>query len=123
MLIIGKTLKGERYENPFFELAHIGLLGLVGTERIFIAGTQRDETNFQFPEGVALRLPGDTVYDLNSHYINLLGTETMHGEVYVNIHTIPSEDVKYEAKVLLSYNNDINVPPGTTRTTGYDWAC
>ncbi len=104
-----------------FELAHIGLLGLVGTERIFITGTQRDETNFRFPEGVALRLPGNTVYDLNSHYINLLGTETMHGEVYVNIHTIPPEKVKYEAKVLLVYNNDINVPPGTTRTTGYDW--
>ena len=104
-----------------FELAHIGLLGIVGTERIFITGTQRDETNFQFPEGVALRIPGGTVYDLNSHYINLLGTETMQGEVYVNIHTIPPEEVEYEAKVLLVYNNDINVPPGTTRTTGYDW--
>ncbi len=104
-----------------FELAHIGLLGLVGTERIFIAGTQTDETNMQFPEGVALHIPGDTVYDLNSHYVNLLGAETVHGEVYVNIHTIPPEEVEYEAKVLLVYNNDINVPPGTTRKTGYDW--
>ena len=50
-----------------------------------------------------------------------LGTDTMHGEVYVNIHTIPPEEVEYEAKVLLVYNLDINVLPGTTRTTGYDW--
>ena len=104
-----------------FDLAHIGMLGLVGTERFFIMGTQTDDTRFQFPEGVALRLPGDTVYDLNSHYINLLGAEMMHGEAYVNIYTLPPEEVKYEAKELLVYNNDINVPPGTTRVTGLDW--
>lgn len=103
------------------ELAHIGLIGLVGTERFFITGTQTIDTNFRFPEGVALRLPGDTVYDLNSHYINLLGTETMHGEVYVNLYTLPPEQVKYEAKELLVYNNDINVPLGITRLTRLDW--
>ena len=104
-----------------FDLTHIGMIGLVGIERFFITGTQTDDTNFRFPEGVALRLPGNTVYDLNSHYINLLGSETIHGEVYVNIYTIPPEEVKYEAKELLVYNNNINVPPGTTRVTGLEW--
>ena len=104
-----------------FDLAHIGTFGIIGVERFLIAGSQTADTSFQFPEGVALRLPGNAVYDLNSHYINLLGTETMHGEVYVNIYTIPPEEVKYEAKVFLVHNYNINVPPGTTRSTALDW--
>ena len=104
-----------------FDLAHIGTFGIIGVERFLIAGSQTADTSFRFPEGVALQLPGDGVYDLNSHYINLLGTETMHGEVYVNIYTIPPEEVKYEAKVFLAHNYDINVPPGTTRVTASDW--
>ena len=104
-----------------FDLAHIGTLGIIGAERFLIAGSQTADTSFQFPEGVALRLPGNAIYDLNSHYINLLGTETMHGEVYVNIYTIPPEAVKHEAKVFLVHNYDILVPPGTTRMTAADW--
>ena len=104
-----------------FDLAHIGTFGIIGVERFLIAGSQTADTSFRFPEGVALRLPGNAVYDLNSHYINLLGTETMHGEVYVNIYTIPPEEAKYEAKVFLAHNYNINVPPGTTRVTALDW--
>ena len=104
-----------------FDLAHIGTLGIIGVERFLIAGSQTADTSFRFPDGVALRLPGNAIYDLNSHYINLLGTETMHGEVYVNIYTIPPEEVKHEAKVFLAHNYNINVPPGTTRMTGLDW--
>ena len=104
-----------------FDLAHIGTLGIIGVDRFLIGGSQTAETSFRFPKGVALRLPGNAVYDLNSHYINLLGTETMHGEVYVNLYTLPPEDVKYEAKVFLAHNYNIDVPPGTTRVTALDW--
>ena len=106
----------------FDNIAHIGTFGLIGIDRFLIAGSQTADTGFRFPEGVALRLPGNGVYDLNSHYINLLGTEVMHGEVYVNIYTIPPEEVKYEAEVFLVYNNNINVPPGTARMTELDWS-
>ena len=105
-----------------FDLSHIGTFGIIGVERFLIAGSQTADTSFRFPEGVALRLPGNAVYDLNSHYINLLGTEMMHGEVYVNIYTIPPEEVKYEAKVFLAHNYNINVPSGTTRATAADWS-
>ena len=104
-----------------FDLAHIGTFGVIGVDRFLIGGSQTADTSFRFPKGVALQLPGNAVYDLNSHYINLLGTETMHGEVYVNIYTIPPEEVKYEAKVFLAYNYNINVPPGATRATALDW--
>ena len=91
------------------------VFGVFGRDRLFVIGTQTDDTLFKFPEGVGLRMPGDTVYDLNSHYINLLGDETLLGETYVNIYTIPEEEVEYEAFEMFYSNRTINVPPGTTR--------
>lgn len=96
-------------------------LGNLGTHRFFVAGTQTEDFSFEFPEGVALRLPGDTLFDLNSHYINLLGTETLIGEAYINIHTLPPEEVKHEAREIFVSNTEINVPPGFTRVTKMDW--
>ena len=96
-------------------------LGNFGIDRLFVVGTQTDDTVFDFPDGVALRLPGDTVYDLNSHYINLLGDEVLLGETYVNLYTIPEEEVRYEAVEIFVSNRDINVPPGATRVAKMDW--
>ena len=97
------------------------VFGFFGVDRLFVIGTQTDDTVFEFPEGVGLRMPGNTVYDLNSHYINLLGDETLTGETYVNIYTIPEEDVKYEAVEIFVSNRSINVPPGTTRVAKLTW--
>ncbi len=97
------------------------VFGIFGGDRLFVVGTQTDDTLFEFPEGVALRLPGNTVYDLNSHYINLLGDETLIGETYVNIYTIPEEEVQYEALEIFFSNRAINVPPGTTRVAKLTW--
>ena len=97
------------------------VFGVFGADRLFVVGTQTDDTLFQFPEGVGLRMPGDTIYDLNSHYINLLGDETLLGETYVNIYTIPEEEVRYEAVEIFVNNRSINVPPGTTRVSKMTW--
>lgn len=97
------------------------VFGVFGGDRLFVVGTQTDDTQFQFPEGVGLRLPGDTVYDLNSHYINLLGDEPLIGETYVNIYTIPEEEVQYEAVEIFVSNRSINVPPGATRLAKMTW--
>lgn len=96
-------------------------LGNFGTHRYFVAGTQSEGYSFEFPEGVALRLSGDTLFDLNSHYINLLGTETLIGEAYINIYTLPPEEVKHEAIEIFVSNTEINVPPGLARVTKMDW--
>ena len=114
---------GVNPEDPFRELdpEDPQVLGNFGIDRLFVVGTQTDDTLFQFPEGVGLRLPGNTVYDLNSHYINLLGKETLIGETYVNIYTIPEEEVKYEAIEIFVSNRGINVPPGLTRVTKLTW--
>ena len=109
--------------DPFRELdpEDPQVLGNFGVDRLFVVGTQTDDTLFEFPEGVGLRMPGDTVYDLNSHYINLLGDETLIGETYVNIYTIPEEEVQYEAIEIFVSNRSINVPPGVTRVSKMTW--
>ena len=109
--------------DPFRELdtEDPQVLGNFGVDRLFVVGTQTDDTLYEFPEGVGLRLPGDTVYDLNSHYINLLGDEPLIGETYVNIYTIPEEEVQYEAVEIFVSNRSINVPPGTTRVAKLTW--
>ena len=114
---------GVNSEDAFRELdpEDPQVLGNFGVDRLFVVGTQTDDTLFQFPEGVGLRLPGDTIYDLNSHYINLLGDETLLGETYVNIYTIPEEEVQYEAVEIFVNNRDINVPPGFTRVSKMTW--
>lgn len=96
-------------------------LGNIGLHRFFVAGTQTKDTSFAFPEGVAMRLPGDTLFDLNAHFINLLGDETLLGEVYINLYTLPAERVEYEALELFLNNQAINVPPGFSRVTKLDW--
>ena len=96
-------------------------LGNLGLHRFFVAGTQTKDTAFAFPEGVAMRLLGDTLFDLNAHFINLLGDETLLGEVYINLYTLPPEDVEYEALELFINNQTIHVPPGFSRVTELDW--
>ena len=98
------------------EGGHLALL-----DRLPVIGSQRAETAIRFPEDVALRIAGDTVFDMNSHYVNLLGTDTLIGETYVNLWTLPPEDVKYEAKGFAASNKDIEVPPGTTRVVEGQW--
>ena len=96
-------------------------LGNFGVHRVYIMGTQTGEkTVYQFPDGVALRLAGDTVFDLNAHFVNLLGTDAIEGEVYVNLFTIPPEAVEHEVVEIFSANADLFVPPGTTRVAKRD---
>ena len=95
---------------------HLALL-----DRLPIIGSQRAETTIRFPENVALRIAGDTVFDMNSHYVNLLGTEELIGETYVNLWTLPPEAVKHEVRVFAVSNKDIEVLPQTTSIVEGEW--
>ena len=112
-------------QDSFRELEPLNpqALGNFGVHRVWIGGTQTGEkTTFEFPKGVALRLAGDTIYDLNAHFVNLLGTETLIGEAYVNLYTVPPEEVEYEAiEIFASVKlGDINIPPGEIRVVKRD---
>ena len=89
-------------------------LGQLFPFRFFI-GTQTPYVRFQFPEGVALRLPPGSGFDLNSHSVNRTG-ETMVGEVYTNVYTVDPSEVQYVAQPGNFNNDDLLLPPNQVTT-------
>lgn len=84
-----------------------------------LCGAQTPEFTQQFPPGVAVKVPANATFDMNSHYFNLTNN-TIFGEVYLNIHTIPLDSVTE----LLEYDdidNDENLflPAGEETTIEY----
>ncbi len=69
-----------------------------------------------FPDGASIRFTKDTRFDLNSHYINLNGEETLLGEVYVNIFFADPDEVRSEVKPIFDFGGTIFVPPNQTTT-------
>ena len=86
----------------------------------FFAGTQTPRFDYEFPKGVALRLPANTGLDLNTHYVNR-GEEAFEGEVYMNLHTIEKADVEHEAKIINFNSTDIELPPNKITTLTRDF--
>ncbi|MCE2439110.1 MAG: hypothetical protein J4F39_06765 [Candidatus Latescibacteria bacterium] len=110
-------------ENPpppgVRDLDPIEALGIFRKQ--FVVGSQSPKAVFDFPDGTAIPMPADATYELNSHFVNASGENTLIGEVYVNLHTIPADSVNVVAKPIFVSNFGIRVPPGQTATTGQDW--
>jgi len=82
---------------------------------VFVVGTQTPHFDYQFPDGVALKIPADYALDFNSHYVNKQGIP-IDGEVYVNLYTVPEASVTKTAIALNLGNNALNLP-ANQRTT------
>lgn len=81
----------------------------------FVIGTQTRKTEYRFPAGVALKVKARKGFDLNSHYVNR-SNERKIGEVSVNLHTIPKEQVERVAENLFESYQDIVLPPNQITT-------
>lgn len=81
----------------------------------FVAGTQWPRLQYQFPEGVALRIPAQSGFDLNSHYANK-SDQSISGEVYANLHTVDISEVAHVAEVLQLNNQNFTLPAGQVTT-------
>ncbi|MFY0599668.1 MAG: hypothetical protein JXR03_08345 [Cyclobacteriaceae bacterium] len=86
----------------------------------FVSGTQWPRMNYSFPEGVALEIPANSGFDMNSHYANRTN-EVMIGEVYGNLHTVDRDQVENVAKILNLNYDEFRLPAGrvTTITKSY----
>lgn len=78
---------------------------------VFWAGTQTQEYDYRFPEGIALRIPANYSFDFNSHYVNKTAGK-IPGEVYVNLYKMPKEQVKIVANALNLGNESFSLPAG-----------
>ncbi len=81
----------------------------------FVAGTQLKDSDYHFPEGVALRIPTDAGFDLNSHYVNRTD-EVKAGEVSINLHTVPKSEVRHVARNIFESYQDFRLPPQEVTT-------
>ena len=82
---------------------------------VFFAGSMRQESDYTFPEGVALRVRANSGIDLNAHYVNRTGSE-YPGEAYANLYTVPAASVARVVRTLNCGNTSIELPPNR-RTT------
>ncbi|MFT4834330.1 MAG: hypothetical protein ACJAVY_002514 [Marinoscillum sp.] len=86
----------------------------------FVAGTQVPKLRYNYPAGVALQVPANTGFDLNSHYANKKDV-AVTGEVYANVYTTEASEVEHVAKILNLNNDNFFLPAGkvTTITKSY----
>jgi hypothetical protein len=87
--------RGEYFQQRFSEMSG----------RIFLIGSQLKSETIEFPQGMAMRIPGTWLLDLNSHYTN--GTrDTTRGEVLLNLHsTTPDKVQTYVQPLELGFYN------------------
>lgn len=80
-----------------------------------IAGSQstHGDSMVDLPDGVAVKIPGGAVLLMNTHYLNA-SPEPRQTTARINLYTVPKEEVKTEAGVMLLYNPFIRVPAGGT---------
>jgi hypothetical protein len=74
--------------------------------QLFAIASQTAEMNYQFPEGVALKMRAHQKLDVNVHYVNK-GTASIEGECYINIIKTDRSRVVHEAKAIYFSTEDI----------------
>ena len=105
------TVRDIRNPDGSMNMANMLVMGC----HVFLAGSMTQQSNYVFPPGTALRLPAGTSIDLNVHYANKT-TNTVPGEAYVNLYTVPASQVTHALSTLNLANTGLTIPAGK-RTT------
>ncbi|MEJ1238378.1 hypothetical protein WBG78_09625 [Chryseolinea sp. T2] len=96
------TVRDLRNENG----SYIGETVSQMEYQLFAIASQTAEMNYQFPEGVALKMPAHQKLDVNVHYVNK-GTTPIEGECYINVIQTDPSQVVHEAKAIYFSTEDI----------------
>ena len=86
----------------------------------YVIGTQLRNSEYELPEGVALRLPPNYSLDINSHYVNYTD-DVMQGEISVNLHSVDPSEVDHIAKNIFLNNTSFYLPPQQESTISKTW--
>ncbi len=86
----------------------------------FVFGTQWRSMDYSFPPGVALRIPANAGFDLNSHYVNRT-SYMFEGEVGFNLHTVPESEVEFVAENIFLSNQSFQLPANKITTLSRTW--
>ena len=83
----------------------------LGNYHVFFGGSMQQSFAYDFPPGVALRMPAQASLDMNVHYVNRTAS-TLAGEAFANLYTVPVAQVQHVAKTLNLANTTIVLPAG-----------
>jgi hypothetical protein len=77
---------------------------------IFTIASQSPTLDYNFPTGVALKIPAQLKLDINLHYVNK-SASSIQGECYLNIYKAIPATVAHEAQPIFYDNSNISLPP------------
>jgi hypothetical protein len=90
------------------------------SNHIFLGGGTDPNSDYTFPEGMALQLPANASVDLNPHYFNRT-KEPLYGENYVNLYTVPADQVKKVVQMIDFGVTNFTLPAKQTTTITRDF--
>jgi hypothetical protein len=105
--------------NPDGSMNFLNMLSMGCHE--FFAGSMMPQSNYVFPDGMALRVAAGSKIDLNVHYANKT-SNSVPGEAYVNLYTIPQAQVQHALSTLNLSNTNLSIPPGQVTTATKDFS-
>ena len=104
--------------NPNGSLNAATQLSMVN--HLFLGGGSETNTEYVFPEGMAIKLPANSSLDVNPHYYNRTG-QVLYGENYANLYTVAKEKVQRVVQMLDLNNTNLSLPPGQRTTVTKDF--
>jgi len=90
------------------------------SNHIFLGGGTDPNSDYSFPAGIALQLPVNASIDLNPHYFNKT-TDPLYGENYVNLYTVPADQVKKVVQMIDFNVTSFTLPANQTTTITRDF--
>jgi hypothetical protein len=90
------------------------------SNHIFLGGGTDPNSDYTFPAGMALQLPANASVDLNPHYFNRT-KEPLYGENYVNLYTVPADQVKKVVQMIDFGVTNFTLPAKQTTTITRDF--
>lgn len=90
------------------------------SNHIFLGGGTDPNSDYTFPEGMALQLPANASIDLNPHYFNKT-SGNLYGENYVNLYTVPADQVKKVVQMIDFNVTNFSLPANQTTTITKDF--
>jgi hypothetical protein len=85
---------------------------------LFTIASQTAEMEYNFPDGVALKMPVEHKLDVNLHYVNK-SMNTILGECYINLYKADAATVRQEA-IPLFISTEGSVLPANSKTVVID---
>jgi hypothetical protein len=90
------------------------------SNHILLGGGTDPNSDYSFPAGIALQLPVNASIDLNPHYFNKT-TDPLYGENYVNLYTVPADQVKKVVQMIDFNVTSFTLPANQTTTITRDF--